>query len=32
LRDDSARLLKLNFPATAFSLANLHRKAWFEIF
>ena len=32
LRDDTARLLKLNFPKTQFSLANLHRRAWWEIF
>jgi outer membrane protein assembly factor BamD len=32
LRDDTARLLKLNFPKTQFSLANLHKRAWWEIF
>ena len=32
LRDDTARLLKLNFPSTQFSLASLRKKAWWEIF
>jgi outer membrane protein assembly factor BamD len=32
LRDDSARLLKLNFPNTQFSLATLHKRAWWQIF
>jgi len=32
LRDDSARLLKLNFPNTEFSLAGLHKRAWWQLF
>jgi outer membrane protein assembly factor BamD len=32
LRDDTARLLKLNFPNTQFSLASLRKRAWWEIF
>ena len=32
LRDDTARLLKLNFPNTQFSLASLHKKAWWQVF
>ena len=32
LRDDSARLLKLNFPASKFTLADIHHKAWWEVF
>ena len=31
LRDDSARLLKLNFPNTQFSLASLHKRAWWQL-
>jgi outer membrane protein assembly factor BamD len=31
LRDDSARLLKLNFPNSQFSLAALHKKAWWQL-
>jgi hypothetical protein len=32
LRDDTARLLKLNFPNSKFSLATLRKKAWWEVF
>ena len=32
LRDDTARLLKLNFPNTQFSLASLRKKAWWQVF
>ena len=32
LRDDTERLLKLNFPKTTFSLDSLHKKAWWEVF
>jgi outer membrane protein assembly factor BamD len=32
LRDDTERLLKLNFPNTQFSLALLHKKPWWQVF
>lgn len=32
LRDDTERLLKLNFPNTSFSLAALHKKPWWQVF
>jgi len=32
LRDDTARLLKQNFPNSEFSLAMLHKRAWWQIF
>jgi len=32
LRDDTERLLKLNFPNTKFSLDMLRKKAWWEVF
>jgi outer membrane protein assembly factor BamD len=32
LRDDTERLLKLNFPNTKFSLDTLRKKAWWEVF
>jgi outer membrane protein assembly factor BamD len=32
LRDDTARLIKLNFPNSEFSLASLHKRAWWQIF
>jgi len=31
LRDDTDRLLKLNFPSTKFSLAELKKKAWWQV-
>jgi len=31
LSDDSARLLKLNFPNTQFTLASLRKKAWWQL-
>src|SRR6476660_2830657 len=31
LRDDTARLLKLNFPNTQFTLASLRKKAWWQL-
>jgi outer membrane protein assembly factor BamD len=32
LSDDTARLLKLNFPKTQFSLVTLRKKAWWQMF
>jgi outer membrane protein assembly factor BamD len=32
LRDDTERLLKLNYPNTKFSLAGLRKKAWWQMF
>jgi outer membrane protein assembly factor BamD len=32
LRDDTDRLLKLNFPKTGFSLTSLRKKAWWQVF
>ena len=32
LRDDTERLLKLNYPNTKFSLAGLRKKSWWEVF
>src|SRR5262245_27640789 len=32
LRDDSERLLKLNFPNTKFTLDQLRKRAWWEVF
>lgn len=32
LRDDTERLLKLNYPNTKFSLAGLRKKPWWQVF
>jgi len=31
LRDDTARLLKLNFPNTEFKISSLHKRPWWQL-